>query len=104
MFGDRKNENSLPLPPIANDNVSATEVLRVWAAPGTPQQLIMQTTWSDPGAWGLLLVDIARHASKAYEADGRDPIEVLKRIHECWNAEWNEPTDDAPTIDADNQK
>lgn len=104
MLGNRVNKNSLPLPPVANENTSAVEVLRVWAAPGRPQQLTMQTTWKDPGAWGLLLVDIARHASKAYEADGRDPIEVLKRIHECWNAEWKEPTDVALRIDVDNQE
>ena len=102
MFGSRLNKNSLPIPPVANENPSAVEVLRVWAAPGSPQQLTLQITWNDPGAWGLLLVDIARHATNAYEADGRNPLEVLKRIHECWNAEWDEPTDDALTGDVGN--
>ena len=81
------------MPPVANDNGDAVEVLRVWAAPGNPQQLILRTTWKDPGAWGLLLVDVARHAAEAYRVEGRDTNEVLARIRELWEAEWARPTD-----------
>jgi hypothetical protein len=92
MFRRRESKNSLAVPPIAIENPAAVEVLRVWAAPGSPQQLTLRTTWEDPAAWGLMLVDIARHAAKAYEAEGRMGAEVLKRIRELWDAEWSNPT------------
>lgn len=87
------NKNSLELPPIAAE-IEAIEVLRVWAAPGRSQQLTLRTTWKDPGAWGLLLVDIARHAARAYEREGRDPQDVLRRIRELCDAEWSDATDE----------
>lgn len=98
MFSKRANKNSLEVPPIADENSAAVEVLRVWAAPGAPQQLTLRTTWKDPGVWGLLIVDVARHAAQAYKSEGRDPGEVLARIRELWNAEWSNPTDDARDI------
>ena len=69
MFGKKQNDNVLEPPPVARD-ARATEVLRVWAVPGQPQQLTLRTTWKDAGAWGLLLADVARHAAAAY-AEGR---------------------------------
>jgi hypothetical protein len=93
MFNRHVNKNSLEVPPVAIKNPDAVEVLRVWAAPGCEQQLTLRTTWKDPGAWGLLLVDVARHAVQAYKKEGRDPEECLQRIHDLWNAEWTQPTD-----------
>jgi hypothetical protein len=82
------------VPPIAGENADAIEVLRVWAAPDSPQQLTLRTAWEDPGAWGLVLVDIARHVSQAYEAEGRSPEDVIEKIRQMWDAEWSNPTDD----------
>ena len=95
MWGKRESKNSLEAPPIAIENAAAVEILRVWAAPGISQQVSLRTTWKDPGAWGLMLVDIARHAAKAYASEGRNPIEVLERIRGFWDAEWSRPTDDS---------
>jgi hypothetical protein len=93
MFGKKTRENQLEIPAAAASNPASTEVLRVWAAPGKPQDFALQTTWKDPGAWGLLLVDVARHASRAYAAEGQDPKVALARIKELWDAEWASPTD-----------
>ena len=98
MFNRRINQNCLAIPPMAKANLAAVEVLRVWAAPGNPQQLTLRTTWKDAGAWGLLLVDVARHAAQAYQTEGRDPAETLARIRELWNLEWSKPTDDPITL------
>jgi len=98
MFGLPRNQNQLQPPPIAESEPEAVEVLRVWAAPGSPQQLTLRTTWKDAGAWGLMLVDIARHASKAYASEGKDPKAVLKRIRDLFDAEWEKPTDEARDI------
>lgn len=85
-------------PPIATD-IESSEVLRVWAIANAPHQLTINTTWKDPGAWGLLLVDIARHASLAYEADGRmDASAALARIRSLFDAEWDAPTDERKNI------
>lgn len=97
MFGKKSNPSSLSPPPIATE-ANAVEVLRAWAAPGAPQQVTLRPTWNDPGAWGLMLVDIARHAANAYANEGRDREEVLNRIRELWDAEWTRPTDDARDI------
>lgn len=94
MFGKRKHTQELEPPPIATAKPEAIEVLRVWAAPDSPQQLTLRTTWKDPGAWGLLLADVVRHAAQAYERDGHDESEVRGRIREAFDAEWASPTDD----------
>jgi len=91
MFG-RKQTRELELPPIATANGQSVEVLRVWAAPGQPQQLVLKTTWKDPGAWGLLLVDVARHAANAYASEGRDRSEALARIRQALEAEFSAAT------------
>lgn len=90
MFGKRKNE--LKPPPIAS-NADAVEVLRVWVEPGAPQQFTLQTTFKDPAAWGLLLADLARHAARAYAADGGSEREAFERIMMGLRAELEEATD-----------
>src|SRR6266704_6377988 len=93
MFGNTPKGKALEPPPVALADATAVEVLRVWAAPGSPQQLTLRTTWQDAGAWGLMLVDIARHAAQAYANEGQDPEVVLARIRELFDAEWSQPTD-----------
>jgi hypothetical protein len=90
---ENKSARELDTPPIAKSNPQAVEVLRVWAAPGKPQQLVLKTTWENPGAWGLMLADIARHATNAYANEGHNPVEVLSRIRKLFEAEFSSPTD-----------
>jgi Domain of unknown function (DUF5076) len=92
MFG-KKPIRELEPPPIANANSQAVEVLRVWAAPGRPQQLTLRTTWKEAGAWGLLLADIARHAANAYANEGQNRAEALGKIRQLLDAEFARPTD-----------
>jgi len=92
MFG-KKPIRELAPPPIANTDSQAVEVLRVWAAPGQPQQLTLRTTWKDAGAWGLLLADIARHAASAYANEGQNRAEALGKIRQLLDAEFSRPTD-----------
>jgi len=78
---------------MANSNPQSMEVLRVWAGPGVPQQLTLRTTWKDAGTWGLLLADVARHAAKAYANEGHDAADVLAKIRQLLDAEFDNPTD-----------
>jgi hypothetical protein len=84
-------------PPLADER-DAVEVLRVWATPAGPQQVTLRTTWPEPGVWGLLPVDVARHVALAYQNEGRDPAEVLAMIRSLWEAEWLNPTDEPRTV------
>jgi hypothetical protein len=83
----------LAKPPIALEK-GAVEILRVWGGKNLPQQCSLNTTWDDPGAWGLLLADIARHAAKAYTISiGMAEQKALSRMKQLFDAEWNNPTD-----------
>jgi hypothetical protein len=80
-------------PPMAQSK-SAFEVLRVWTAEGESQECVLQTAWEDPAAWGLLIVDIARHAARAYANTTQlTEQQALERIRMGLDAEWNSPTD-----------
>jgi len=71
--------NEQPLPPDVIGRADATEVLRAF---------------EEPDMWGLLLVDIARHAARAYAREsGYTEDEALARIVEMFEAEINRPTD-----------
>ena len=90
---DRMPLNELSPPPLAQEQ-SAHEVLRVWTGDNLPQQCVLQTTWQDPASWGLLLVDIARHAARAYANTGSlSEKQALDRILLGFNAEWSSATD-----------
>lgn len=96
MFKRRGSE--LAAPPISRESTSQ-EVMRVWTANGQPQQVTLRATWSDPAAWGIMLVDIARHASRAYAAgDVAREREVLLRIRQAFDAEWQDPTNEAQQV------
>lgn len=95
MFGRRNHPQQLDPPPIAHSDTNAVEILRVWAVPGQAQQVSLQATYEDPGAWGLMLADLAR----AYEQDGHNPDQILDRIRQLFDAEWSNPTDEPKSVD-----
>jgi hypothetical protein len=98
LFAQNYSQRMLEPPPVAKDP-SAIEILTVWAAPGKPQEFKIRSIYKDPAAWGLLLVDIARHVSRAYAADGRDEKQTLDRIKTALEAEWSHPTGIPQTIE-----
>jgi hypothetical protein len=50
--------------------------------------------FDDPGMWGLMLVDIARHAARVFDKEGvMSEAEALARIAELFEAELGSPTD-----------
>jgi hypothetical protein len=90
--------NELNAPPMAQQR-DAYEILRVWTGNNLPQQCVLQTSWQDPFAWGLLLVDIARHAARAYANVGTlSEQEALERIKRGFEAEWSSPTDEPQQV------
>ena len=84
----------LVIPPIAAADPEACELVRVWAAEGSQHVSIAADAWEDPAIWGIALVDLARHISRAYEQMGKgEAAAMLDRIREGFDAEWNHATD-----------
>jgi hypothetical protein len=82
-----------PLPPDVMDRDDATEVLRAFVVDGG-LSIAFARAFEEPDMWGLLLVDIARHAARAYarESDYTEE-EALTRIVDMFEAEITRPTD-----------
>ena len=89
MAGPREQ----PLPPDVIGREDATEVLRAFVIDGG-LSIAFQRAFEEPDMWGLLLVDVARHASRAYAREsGYTEEEALARIIEMFEAEIAQPTD-----------
>ena len=89
-----EHAGALPIPPRALNDRKGVELARVWAAGGKQHVTIRADIWNDPAAWGMMLVDLARHVASAYaEGKGLDPAAALERIKLGFDAEWGHPTD-----------
>jgi len=91
--------NLTPLDTPDFDGDEAIEVLRVWLARAPDSEayhklVLLPDINEDTAAWGIMLVDIARHVANAFaeesEPENRDSIysEVLSRIKAGFDAEW----------------
>ncbi len=81
----------LPVPESAQVDSNAIELVRIWAASGQQHISIATDVWDNPAAWGIMLVDLAKHIAKSY--DGADYEQVLKMIKNGFDVEWNSPTE-----------
>ena len=82
-----------PLPPDVMGREDATEVLRAFVVDGG-LSIAFQRAFEEPDMLGLLLVDVARHAARAYARESAyTEEEALSRILEMFEAEIARPTD-----------
>jgi hypothetical protein len=82
-----------PLPPDVIAREDAVEILRVFVLDGG-LSMAFQRAFEEPDMWGLLLVDLARHAARAYARESEySEDEALGRILEMFEAEIARPTD-----------
>jgi hypothetical protein len=89
------HKHELPVPGAALHDANARELVRVWAAAGAQHVAIAAGLWKDPAAWGLALVDLARHVARTYvHTAGMQEEAVLRRIREGFDVEWSSPTDE----------
>jgi hypothetical protein len=87
-------EKSLPIPPDVEVDTNAVELVRVWAAHGRQHVSLATNIWTDPAAWGIMLVDLAKHIALAYEqSTAMHSADALRRIKEGFDAEWEVTTD-----------
>lgn len=89
-----RHNRQLPIPPIAINDEQARELIRVWACQGQQHVTIASGFWTDPAAWGVMLVDLAKHISNAYEqTTDMSSSNALLRIKNGFDAEWGDETD-----------
>src|SRR5271154_1931784 len=82
-----------PVPPDVIGRDDATEVLRAFVLDGG-LSIAFSRAFEEPDIWGLLLVDVARHAARAYARESAfTEDEALARIVEMFEAEIARPTD-----------
>jgi len=82
-----------PLPPDVIGRDDATEVLRAFVVDGG-LSIAFQRAFEVPDMWGMLLVDIARHAARVFAREGDYTEEdALRRIVDMFEAEIARPTD-----------
>ncbi len=90
----KDNRRPLILPPAAESDMNAIEMARIWIAENQLHCVLNVGYWQQASgiderhAWGILLADIARHASFALgNAMGSDPRDNLKMILESLQTE-----------------
>lgn len=88
----------LPAPTVVADDPDAREVLRAWILGEGAAIVTLDPSFKDVAAWGILLVDIARHAARAHANDDGAASEHLARIRSALEAEWDSPTDEGREI------
>jgi hypothetical protein len=94
MAGPREQ----PLPPDVIGRDDAVEVLRAFVVDGG-LSIAFTRAFEEPDMWGLLLVDIARHASRVYARESAcTEEEALTRIIDMFEAEIARPTDTGNTM------
>jgi hypothetical protein len=82
-----------PLPPDVVGRDDATEVLRAFVLDGG-LSIAFTRAFEEPDMWGLILVDIARHAARAFARESAcTEDEALRRIVDMFEAEIARPTD-----------
>ena len=92
-----------PVPPDAIARDDAVEVLRAFIVDGG-LSISFTRAFDDPEMWGMLLVDIARHAARIYEREGvMSEVDALASITEFFDAELSNPTDLGTTTERDKQ-
>jgi hypothetical protein len=86
-----------PLPPDVMGREDAIEVLRAFVIDGG-LSIAFTRAFEEPDMWGLLLVDVARHAARAYARESAfTEDEALSRIVDMFEAEIARPTDTGST-------
>ncbi|GAC1345456.1 MAG: DUF5076 domain-containing protein [Bradyrhizobium sp.] len=82
-----------PLPPDVMGRHVATAVRRAVGLAGG-LSIAVTRAFDEPDIWGLLLVDIARHAARAYARESEyTEDDALRRIVDMFEAEIARPTD-----------
>lgn len=91
----------LMIPPAAESDTSAIEMLRAWIAEGGLHCVLNVGHWhknseiDERHAWGIMLADVARHVSNALQdVVGLEHRESLRMVVDSFNSEIQDRTSD----------
>ena len=86
--------NELPAPRAVANDPKAFEIARLWVVAGGGQHVSLTTNIvGDSKAWGIMLVNLAKHVANAYhQARGIDAAQTLNGIKAAFDAEWAKPS------------
>jgi hypothetical protein len=88
------HRDELIIPAAAKKDEKSFEIVRVWVAGNAQHVSLLTRVWDDPGAWGIMLADLARHIVNSYEEEGAsNRTSILQRIKAAFDAETQSPTD-----------
>jgi len=88
-------KDEMPIPDAAKSDPKSVEMLRVWIAHQGQHVSLRTDVWDDPAYWGIMLADLAGHIANAYhQQTGADREEILERVREYMEAEFDRPTDE----------
>jgi hypothetical protein len=91
-----KRFEALNVPPDALEK-GGVEILRASVVDGAVS-IALRRAFDDPFTWGVLLVDLARHAARVYAMEtGIDEDEAMAEIRAGIEAELDNPTDPGST-------
>jgi hypothetical protein len=86
--------NQLGVPPDPLNDAKAFELVRVWSSRDSQYYVLNVAPYPDPAVWGILALDLIKHAARAYQHhDGRDKEDTYKRILMGFMAEMQDPTE-----------
>jgi Domain of unknown function (DUF5076) len=96
MADETRKFDALAAPPSALERGGSEALRAAIAAGGLHVSLIRG--FDDAAVWGILLADIARHASRSFaKEDGLDEDETIAAIRSMFNAEIDKATDPGTT-------
>jgi hypothetical protein len=81
--------NELPAP----SDAESVEVLRAWIVGDSLQCAIQADAFPDPGSWGAVFADVARHIASALQQQEGAPVEqTVERILQVFREEMRSPS------------
>ncbi len=86
--------NQLGIPPGPLGDANAYELARIWSSDGHQYFVLHVAPEVDPAAWGMMALDLMKHAARAYQQlDGRSKEDYYKRILAGFMVEMQNPTE-----------
>lgn len=94
-----QSQRDLPVPATVLEASNARELLRLWTT-DAGERVTLRTEGLEPGAWGLMLVDVAKHVAHAYAREGGLSVnDAFVQVVTMFIAEMQEPTDTPEAVD-----
>lgn len=86
--------HQVDVPPELLHDSRARELARIWSSHGRAVCVLDVAHEEDPATWGVVALDLMKHAARAYcQLDGRPEEEAYHRILAGFAAEMQHPTE-----------